>query len=310
MVKIFLAEPEYFPEESVKILREAGEVESGKFAWKELVEKMQDADVLVIRVGTKVDSSLLEKSKRLKIIATATAGVDHIDVREAEKRGIKIISLDGANTRPTAEYTMAMILCLARKIPWAFEHLKKGGWERHRFFGAGLEGKTLGVIGLGKIGMKVAAYGKAFGMKVVAYDPYIKKEFFLEAEIEPVTLDGLLEMADIVTVHSLLTKETENMIGEREFGRMKAGAFLVNAARGKILDERALLDSLKNKKLGGAALDVYSKEPVEIGSELVKYAMENENLLLTPHIAASTKESVNEAAVYIALKVKEAVGNL
>ncbi len=304
MVKILVPEPGYFPEEAIQILKRVGDVAivGGR---AELLEEAKDADVLVIRVGTKIDKQVLDNAEKLKVIATATAGVDHIDLIEAGKRGIKVINLEGGNTQPTAEYTIALLFSLARKIPWAFEHMKKGFWERDKFFGIGLGGRTLGIVGFGKIGSKVAAYAQAFGMKVIAHDPYVNAEKIPEAGAENVSFEELLQRSDIITIHSLLTKETENMIGEKEFENMKNGSFLVNVARGRIVDEKALLAALKTGKLAGAALDVYSIEPLGSKSELLNYAVENNNLLLTPHMGASTNESVMNSAVYIAKKVEE-----
>ncbi len=305
MVKILVPEPEYFSREAVKILEGAGEVVARKMDRGSLLKEIADADGLVIRVGTKVDTALLENGKKLKVIGSATAGLDHIDLELAKKKGIKIINLEGGNTTPTAEHALALILSLVRKVPWAFDHVKKGLWERHKFFGTELEGKILGVVGFGKIGSKVGGYGKALGMEVLAYDPYIEPEVLKVLGAEPVGLDALLGKSDVITIHSLLTKETENLVGRKEIGKIKQGAVIINVARGRIVDEEALLEGLENGRIGGAALDVYSAEPLGNGSRLVEYAKSHNNLLLTPHIAASTKESVDKAAMYIAQKVKE-----
>ena len=310
MLKILVPEPDYFPTEALDLLGQIGEVKAKKITEKEFLQEMAGADILIIRVGTNVDKNLLASAKKLKIIGTATAGLDHIDIAEAKKRGIMIISLDGANTQPTAEYTFALILSLSRKIPWAFEHLKAGLWERPEFFGPELNGKVLGIIGFGRIGQKVAGYGKAFGMKVLAFDPYIDKESFLSAGATAIGLQELLEKSDFITIHSLLTRETENMIGKKQFEKMKSASFFINVSRGKIVDEADLLEALVNKKIAGAALDVYVSEPPDPESGLVRYAKENKNLLITPHIAALTEESVRAAALEIAEKVKRASGSL
>ncbi|MBI4010512.1 MAG: hydroxyacid dehydrogenase [Candidatus Aenigmarchaeota archaeon] len=308
MYKILITEPEYFPEDVVAIFKRIGNVVSKRLDRKQLLKEIKDVDVLVVRIETLVDKALLRNAKKLKVIATATTGIEHIDVVEAEKREIKIINLSGTYTLPTSEHTFALILSLIRRIPWAFENMKKGKWQRYRFFGKELEGKTLGVIGLGRIGGKVANYAKAFGMNVIAYDPYVNADKSKELNVELTSLENVLKNSDIITIHSMLTKETENMIGIKELKLMKRHAFLVNVARGRIVDEAALLKSLKDGLIAGAALDVYSLEPVENGNALVKYAKENDNLLLTPHIAASTEESIRSAAIYVAEKVKEIIG--
>jgi len=308
MYKILITEPEYFPEESVAVLKRIGNVVSKRLDRKHLLEEINDVDILVVRIETLVDKELLKNAKKLKMIASATTGIEHVDVMEAEKRGIKIISLSGTHTLPTTEYTFALILSLVRKIPWAFENMKRGRWERYKFFGGELEGKTLGIIGLGRIGSKVASYAKAFGMKVIAHDPYVDAEKVKGLNTELTSLENILKKSDIITIHAMLTNETENMIGMKEFKMMKSNALLINVARGQIVNEKDLIKALRSKMLSGAALDVYSSEPMEEGNELVRYAKENNNLLLTPHIAASTEESIRSVAIYVAQKIKENIG--
>ncbi len=307
MYKILITEPEYFPEEAVAILRQIGNVVAKRMGRKELMKEVKDTDILFVRVETLIDKILLKNAEKLKIIASATTGIEHIDVVGAEKRGIKIINLEGVHTLPTAEHTFALILSLVRKTPWAFEHMKKGKWERYKFFGKELGGKTLGIVGLGRIGGKVAEYAKAFGMNIIAHDPYVSNERATELGLELTSLENVLKKSDVITVHAMLTKETENMIDTKQLEIMKSSAVLVNVARGKIVNEKALVKALKSKVITGAALDVYSTEPVEDGNILVKYAKANDNLLLTPHIAASTDESIRHAAIYVAQKVKEVI---
>ena len=306
MNKILITEPEYFPEDAVEMLRGIGTVVCKRLGRKQLLNEIKGVDILVVRIETLVDKILLKNARKLKIIASATTGIDHIDIEEAKKKGIKVISLSEAHVTPTAEYTFALILSVVKKIPWSFENMKKGRWERYKFFGNELEGKTLGVIGLGRIGSRVASYARAFGMNVIANDPYVDaaKAGF---GIKLTSLENVLRKSDVIAIHSILTKETENIISAKEFAMMKRTAFLINAARGKIVNEKALLDALRKKMIAGAAVDVYSTEPVENGNELVKYAKGNNNLLLTPHIAASTGESIRKAAVYIVEKIKEII---
>ena len=307
MYKILITEPEYFPEDLAGLLKDVGTVVIKRLDRGQLLDEVKDVDVLIVRMETLVDKKVLDNAKKLKIIGTATTGVNHIDAEEAEKRGIKIINLSGTHTVPTAEYTFSLILSLIRRIPWAFENMKNGKWERYKFFGAECEGKTFGIVGLGKIGGRVAEYAQAFDMKIIAYDPYVDKAKAKEQNIELVSLQDVLKKSDIITIHSMLTKETENMIGLKEFQLMKRSAFLVNAARGMIVNEKDLVKALESKLIAGAALDVYNNEPLEKESELVKYAKKNGNLLLTPHIAASTNESIRNAALYVISEIKESI---
>ncbi len=309
MNKILVTEPEYFPEDAISIFKKIGTVVNKRLSRKQLLNEIKDVDILVVRIETLVDKVVLKDAKRLKVIASATTGIDHIDVAEAEKRGIKIINLQGTHSLPTAEYTFALILALVRRIPWAFESMKENKWERYKFFGREVRGRILGIVGLGKIGGRVANYAAAFGMKVIAHDPYVTAENAKELNVELTSLENVLKKSDIITIHSMLTKVTENMIDYKELQMMKRDAFLINVARGKIVNEKALVRALKNGIIAGAALDVYSIEPIESGNELVKYAKENDNLLLTPHIAASTQESIRNAAIYVAERVKEITKN-
>lgn len=301
MVNILVADPEYFTQEAVEALKGVGNVTLKRMSRKELLENAQGFDVLVVRVDTKVDRKLLEKAKRLRLIVSATTGLNHIDVDYAKGKGIKVINFQGTHTLPTAEHTMALILGLCRKVPFAFENMKKGKWERHKFIGDSLDGKTLGIIGFGRIGQQVGQCAKAFGMKIIAFDPYVKS-----SDVEMVPLDVLLKKSDIVTIHAILTKETENMIGSKQFGMMKKGAMIINVARGGIIDNTTLLKALNDGKISGAALDVYANEPI-CGDDLrlIEYTKSDSNLLLTPHIAALTKEAIKEASLEIASQIKK-----
>lgn len=305
MVKILVTEPEYFDDDAIRTLRKVGKVEAARLRRKQLERKIEDVDVLVTRIEERLDKGLLGKARKLAIIGSATTGLNHIDVKYADKRGIKIISLHGTHTVPTAEHAFALILSLSRRIPWAYESLRRGRWRRYDFFGVQLEGKTLGVIGLGRIGKMVARYGKAFGMRVMAFDPYVRS-----AEFEMVPLERLLRNSDVITIHAMLTDETEGMIGSREFRMMKNTALLVNTARAEIVKQEALLGALDRGIIRGAAVDVFPKEPLEDREDpMVRYARKRDNLIITPHIAASTYDAIHEAGLEIAEGIVKAVGS-
>ncbi len=301
-IHILVNNPEYFDKYAIKILSSIGNVTAKNIDYDELLEKISIFDIIIIRVDTKITKQLLDKAKKLRLIGSATTGLNHIDTKYAKEKGIRIISLHGTHTISTAQHTMALIFSLSRKIPWAFENLKKGKWDRHKFIGTQLNGKIIGIIGLGRIGSQVAKYSKAFGMNVIAYDPFIKKSNLATL----VTLNYLLKNSDIVSLHPSLTNKTKNMIQLKEFKLMKKTAFLINTSRGEILDSDALLLSLKKCIISGAALDVFIDEPL-LGKNniFVKYALRNKNLLITPHIGASTKEAVHAAGIEIANNIKK-----
>ncbi len=300
MPNILVTEPEYFDKEAIDVLKSVGKVIAQRLTKQDLVKEIEDVDALVCRIETQVDKSVLDAAKKLKVIGSATTGLNHIDVEYAKQKGVKVINLSGTHTASTAEYTFTLILALARKLPWAFDNLREGRWERHKFFGQNLHGKTLGIIGYGKIGRQVADYAKAFGMKIIAFDPYVKS-----ADIMLVSLEDLLKQSDVITIHAMLTKETENLIGEEQFKLMKKDALLVNAARGQIVNSGALINALKNNLILGAAQDVFTQEPLPPTDPLIKYAAENSNLLITPHIAATTHEAAHEAGLEIVTRIKE-----
>ena len=303
-MKIIVVSPEYFPEDTLSRLEQIAQIYSKKLSRKELISEIGEYDGVLTRVDVRFDSEVLEKARKLKAIGTATTGLNHIDVGYANSRGIKIFNLSGTHTIPTAEHTFSLILSLARRVPWAFESLKKGEWERHRFFGSGLEGKTLGIIGFGRIGSRVAGFAKGFGMKVITYDPYVRESVIRSAGAKKASLDDVLR-SDIISIHASLSKETKKMINSTAISRMKSSALLINTARGEIVDEKALLDALEKKRIAGAALDVFADEPLRKNSDLIKYAKLNDNLIITPHLGASTNEAVRESAMEIVGKMKD-----
>jgi len=266
---------------------------------------------LVVRLGHKIDKTVLEAATGLKVVASATTGLNHIDCTYAEMSEIEIISLlnetEFLNTiYATAEHTWALILSLIRNIPVAVQHVNNNNWNRDLFKGYELHGKTLGVIGYGRLGRKVAGYGIAFGMKVLVAD---SKRVETGSGINLVPTSELLSCADIVTIHVPYNASTHTFIGKNEIRSMKLGSLLINTSRGEVLDESALLESLKDDHLGGAALDVMSGE--NIGSPewmqddpLIAYAKQHRNLLITPHLGGCTCESMEKTEVFIAQKLK------
>ena len=248
---------------------------------KDLEKEVADAQVLVVRGRTPVTKGLLGKAPKLRIVARSGAGLDNIDLDECRRKGIRVINTPDAPTIAVAELVVGLMISLLREIPRADAEMKDGKWIKDELLGRELFGKTVGIVGFGRIGAAVAERLQAFGCGVIAYSPHFKGT----KEIESVPLDGLLGRSDIVTLHVPLTKETRGMIGKREIALMKKGAYLVNAARGALVDEDALYDALKSGKIAGAGLDVYSTEPYSGKMRGL------ENAILLPHIGASTEEA-------------------
>lgn len=262
------------------------------------VDDLTPFDALLVRSATTVTAELLEKMPNLKIVARAGVGVDNIDLDAATKRGIVVVNAPDGNTISTAEHTFAMIMALLRNIPQANASIKAGEWNRKAFQGYELRGKTLGIIGFGRIGTQLAHRAKAFEMKTIVYDPFLTKERAEKNGVQVAELDELLANADIITVHTPLTKETKGLLGMKNIAKTKPGVFLINCARGGIIDQEALKHYLKNGHIAGAALDVFEEEPVA-DEELLSFP----NIIATPHIAASTKEAQLNVATQVAEEV-------
>jgi len=253
---------------------------------------------LVIRSATRVTADIIEAADRLKVIGRAGIGLDNVDIPAASQRGIVVMNTPEGNTITTAEHTIAMIMSLSRNIPQATASLKEGKWEKKQLKGREVFNKTLGLIGLGHIGRIVADRAKGMKMKVIVYDPYIKPDRIEKLDLEPVSLDALLERADYVTVHTPKTEETRNMINREVISKMKKGAMLINCARGGIVNEADVYEALKSGQLGGAAFDVFETEPPgKIG------LMELGNFICTPHLGASTKEAQDNVAKDVAEQI-------
>ena len=268
-----------------------------------LADAMVGADAVLVRSATKITRESLAKADRLRVIGRAGVGVDTIDVDAATERGIAVLTAPAGNTISAAELTMALILALVRHVPAADRSMRAGKWDRKSFSGAELQGKTLGLLGAGRIGGEVARRARAFGMRVLAYDPFLTEERAQAIGLELAPLDGILQQADIISVHVPLTETTTGLIGERELGMMKRSAHLVNVARGGVIDERALVRALSEKRIAGAALDVFEAEPLPADDPLRTL----ENVVLTPHLGASTAEAQHSVALEIADAVRAAL---
>ena len=290
----------------LEILRKAQDVDLDYrpgLKGKELLDAVAQSDALITRSGTAVTRELVNTGRRLRIVGRAGVGLDNVDVDACTERGILVINAPTANIMSATEHTMAMLLAFCRNIPEAHASVKRGEWTRSKFLGIELNGKVLGVIGLGRIGTRVTARAKAFGMRVIAYDPYIAPTVFERVAAEQVSLDELLEQADVITVHTPLTDETRGMIGADEIAKMKRGVVLVNCARGGIYEENALAEALESGKVAGAAIDVYEDEPPPKDHPLLKA----KNAILSPHIGANTIEAQDRVAVQTSEMVVEAL---
>lgn len=269
----------------------------------ELLRAVADAEALITRSGTAVTPELVNAGAKLRVVGRAGVGLDNVDVDACTARGILVINAPTANVMSATEHTMAMLLALCRNVPEAHASVKRGEWTRAKFMGVELNGKTLGIIGLGRIGKLLTARARAFGMHVLAYDPYIAPNVFESAGAQRVGLDELLAKSDVVTVHTPLTEETHGMLGAAEIAKMKDGAIALNIARGGIWVEQALADALNSGKLYGAAVDVYESEPPGAEHPL----LQAKNIILSPHIGANTREAQDRVAMQTAENVVAAL---
>ncbi len=263
-------------------------------------EALAKADALLVRSKTKVTEALLDQAPALRAIGRPGTGVDNIEMPAATRRGIVVMNTPAGNSVSAAEHTLGLMLSLLRRIPQANSSLKQGKWDRSRFTGTEVDGKILGVVGFGKIGMEVVRRALAFKMRVLVYDPYVPENLALEQGVRLVGLDELLEKSDVLTLHAPVTPASRQMISAAAIAKMKDGAWLVNAARGDLVDEEALLAALKSGKLAGAALDVFIGEP-KPNPELVALA----NVVATPHLGASTVEAQEKVGYDIAVQIRD-----
>jgi D-3-phosphoglycerate dehydrogenase len=269
----------------------------------EFASELKTAAGLIVRSATRVDAAMLEGAPEMKVVGRAGVGVDNIDVAAASERGVAVMNSPGGNTISAAELTMALMLAVARRVTEADSSIREGRWERATLQGIELRGKTLGVIGAGRIGWEVAQRCRAFGMRVIVYDPYLALDRVDELHPLLVSLDRLIESSDIITLHVPLNAETRGMIGTEALGRMKKGAFVINVSRGGVVDENALALALTDGSIAGAGLDVYEHEPIPPDSPLLQAP----NLVLTPHLGASTKEAQIQVALEVARNMRAAL---
>jgi D-3-phosphoglycerate dehydrogenase len=262
-----------------------------------------EAVALVVRSETKVTAAMIGKAPKLKVIARAGMGTDTIDVEEASRRKIPVLTAPGANSNSVAEYTFALLLALARKISPSSASLAAGKWDRKPYEGSELRDKTLGLLGLGRIGGRVASIAKGFGMTVIGYDPVVTAEQAEHLGIDLMPLDMVIQRADVLSLHVKLNSSTRHMIDERRLNLAKKGVLIVNTARGALIDDAALVKALADGRIGGAALDVYDPEPLPADSVLRTAT----NVLLTPHLAASTAEAQTRVGIEIASALSDAL---
>lgn len=297
-MKILIVDP--IAASAIKFLRKDFEVVEQHFSPSELLNEISNYDAIVIRSATKVTREVIEKADHLKVIGRAGVGVDNIDVEAATEKGIYVVNSPRASTISVAEIAIAYMLALSRNLVQATNETKLGKWPKKQLVGTELFSKTLGFIGCGRIGAEVAKRAKIFGMKCIVYDPYLPPEVPVKIGVEMTdNLDHLFRISDFITIHAWLTDETRGMINKNELEIMKPTAFLVNCARGGIIDEDALYDALKGGKIAGAALDVFAVEPARKNK-----LFELDNLYVSPHIGASTKEAQKRAGQVTAEQVQ------
>jgi D-3-phosphoglycerate dehydrogenase len=270
----------------------------------DLIRVIPDFHALVVRSQTKVTASVLHAASQLRVVGRAGVGVDNVDVETATRRGVIVMNTPGGNTISTAEHAFSLLVSVARKIPQANSNLQAGKWDRKQFEGTELYNKTLGIIGMGRIGSELSRRAIAFGMRVLAYDPYLSSSRARALQVELVEeIDELLPLADFLSLHTPLTPETHHLLNAARLAKTKRGVRLINCARGGLIDEAALLDGLTSGQIAGAALDVFEKEPLPADSPLRGIA----NLILTPHLGASTIEAQESVGIEIAQAIRAAL---
>lgn len=306
MPRVLVADP--IAPEGIDFLRTFAHVEVRTgLTGKDLLSAVAACDALVVRSETRVTAEVLAAAPHLRVVARAGVGVDNIDIEAASRNGVMVVNSPTGNTAAAAEHTLALLFALARHIPDAVASVRAGKWERSRFIGSEIRGKTLGIVGLGKVGLEVArrAGEGGLGMRVIASDPYASPEMARHVGVEMVALEQLLAEADFLTLHTALTATTRGLIGAEEIARMKPTARIINCARGGVVDEVALLTALNEGRLAGAALDVFSKEPPPEGSA-ARELVDHPHVVATPHLGASTAE----AQVLVALDVVEQIADI
>ncbi|MGI6128736.1 MAG: D-2-hydroxyacid dehydrogenase [bacterium] len=273
---------------------------------EELVQVIGKYEVLIMRVDPVINRNILDHASKLLVIGVGSAGLNHIDMEYARTKGIRIVNAPAMNAESVAELTMGRIIDLMRHVPQANYNLKKKGiWDKYRYLGHELQGKTLGLVALGRIGARVAELASAFGMNILAFDPFLSHEQVAERGAKPVTLEELFCQSDVISLHAPLTEATRHMINRDALSKMKQGSYLLNMARGELVDEEALYEALKEGKLAGAGGDVMEKEPCTISP-----LYELDNFIITPHIGAQTEEAQYRAGKHMSERVLKALGML
>ena len=301
MPKVLVSDP--IDQAGIDILSQVAQVDVNTgLSAEELVRIIPDYDALMIRSGTQVTKEIIEAGNLLKIIGRAGVGVDNVDVPSATRKGIVVVNSPEGNTIAAAEHAIAMMLSMSRHIPEANASVKSGKWERNRFIGVEVYKKTLGIVGLGKIGSHLAAAAKAMGMKLLAYDPFISTERADQLGCRLVELELLMRESDYITLHIPKTPETLHLINAEVLSKMKPTARIINCARGGIIDEAALAEAIKSGKIAGAAIDVYENEPLQADSPLRSVG---QNIVLTPHLGASTAEAQVNVAIDVAEQIRD-----
>lgn len=314
-MKFLITEPDYFYEDIQNLFKEYGEVKIIDASMEKLLSSIKDIDVLLVSLELNINRKVIEMAKNLKIIGTPTTGLDHIDLKAAKENNIKIVSLKGdfdflKKVDATFEHNIALLLTLLRKIPSAFDSVKKKSWERKKFVGYELKNKTIGILGYGRLGRKVAKLCSNFKMKVIAND--LTDIDIKENGFQFISKEELFKRSDIISIHIPLEESTVNLIDKKEIALMKPGSWIINTSRGEIINEDALLDALQSGKLAGAAVDVLSSEFTPNhphSNKLIEYAITHDNLIITPHIAGSTVESIRMTGLHIAKKIINIIKN-
>ena len=301
-----ITEPKDYSKKALAIYKSLGPV----YFWEKAGQtQKKSADILAIGLKYHIDKEFLDQTPNLKIIASPATGMNHLDLAEVKSRGIKLVSLRGRkgflrNVPSTAEETFALILALSRKLPWAFDYVKNGGWDRLEWRGHQLVGKTIGLLGFGRLGRIVARYAKAFGMKILVCDPNVSAAFIKSRGAVKSDMEKLFKESDIVSLHVLLTDQTGNLVKEKHLKMMKSSTYLINTARAELIEKGVLEKALKNKWIAGAGVDVMWNEKGDgshlKNNSLLEYAKKNKNLIILPHIGGATFEAMEITQNYIA----------
>ncbi|TDI73636.1 MAG: hydroxyacid dehydrogenase [Bacteroidetes bacterium] len=310
MIRILNAEPKGYCINAREILKSVGELYEEELDREKLLRIIGKYEILIVRLGIQVDKEALDAGHNLVAVVTATTGLDHIDIQHAQKKGVKVLSLHGEadflrKVGATAEHTWALLLALIRKVPQASRSVLNGYWDRDKFRGSELRGKRLGILGLGRLGEKIALYGNAFEMKVLAYDPF--RTAWPNDVIRCSNLNALLSKSEILSIHIPLNEKTKGLIGKQELAVLLEDGILINTSRGEIVDSHALIESLSEGHLAGAAVDVIEGErnaAMRDKNSLIAYAKTHSKLLITPHIGGATWESMASTEVFMAKKLK------